>query len=107
MGVWIDLGGEHTVKSVQVLLSARGASAQLYAGTTDRPSSSSGDAQLFADYRKTAIGQPFEEHEGTKMTFNGFNADQKYRYLLFWITELPSSDGGYKLGVQEITVQGS
>ncbi|MBQ1074080.1 protein kinase family protein [Micromonospora sp. C31] len=107
MGVWIDLGGEHTVRSVQVLLSARGASAQLYAGTTDRPSSSSGDAQLFADYKKTAIGQPFEEHEGTKMTFNGFNADQKYRYLLFWITELPPSDGGYKLGVQEITVQGS
>ncbi|MEU4378624.1 protein kinase family protein [Micromonospora echinofusca] len=107
MGVWIDLGDQRTVKSVQVVLSARGASAQLLAGTNDQPSTSAGDDALVTEYKKTAIGQPFEEHEGTKMTFNGFNADQKYRYLLFWITELPSSDGGYKLGVQEITVQGS
>ncbi|MER5332636.1 protein kinase family protein [Micromonospora sp. NPDC002717] len=107
MGVWIDLGGEHTVKSVQVLLSARGASAQLLTGASNPPSSSTGDGQLYAEYKGKPIGQPFEEHDGTKMTFNGFNADQKYRYLLLWITELPPSDGGYKLGVQEITVQGS
>ncbi|MEU8045039.1 protein kinase family protein [Micromonospora echinofusca] len=107
MGVWIDLGDQRTVKSVQVVLSARGASAQLLTGTSDHPSTSAGDQTLVTEYQKAAIGQPFEEHDGTKMTFNGFNADQKYRYLLFWITELPSSDGGYKLGVQEITVQGS
>jgi hypothetical protein len=107
MGVWIDLGGEHTLKSVQVLLSARGASAQLLYGTNDQPSTSAGDKALYAEYSKLTIGQPFEEHDGTKMTFNGFDADKKYRYLLFWITELPPSDGGYKLGVQEITVQGS
>ncbi|MGW4498181.1 protein kinase family protein [Micromonospora sp. NPDC004336] len=107
MGVWIDLGGEHTVKSVQVLLSARGASAQLLTGASNPPSSKSGDGQLYAEYKGNLIGQPFEEHEGTKMTFNGFDVDKKYRYLLLWITELPPSDGGYKLGVQEITVQGS
>jgi hypothetical protein len=107
MGVWIDLGGEHTVKSVQVLLSARGASAELLTGTVNPPSSKAGDATLFTDYSKSRIGQPFEEHDGTKMTFNGFDADKKYRYLLFWITELPPSERGYKLGVQEITVQGS
>ena len=89
MGVWIDLGEPHTVKSVQAVLSATGASAQLLAGTTNPPSSSSGDKQLVASY-KTAIGQPFEDHDGTTMTFNGFDADQKYQYLLFWITELPS-----------------
>ncbi|MFG3422197.1 protein kinase family protein [Micromonospora sp. NPDC048063] len=106
MGVWVDLGEEHTVKSVQVLLSARGASARLLTGTSNPPSSASGDAQLVAEY-KTPIGQPFEEHDGTKMTFNGFDADKKYRYLLLWITELPPSERGYKVGVQEITVQGS
>ncbi|MGC4797639.1 protein kinase family protein [Micromonospora saelicesensis] len=106
MGVWIDLGEPHTVKSVQAVLSATGASAQLLAGTTNPPSSTSGDKQLVASY-KTAIGQPFEDHDGTTMTFNGFDADQKYRYLLFWITELPPSENGFKLGVQEITVQGS
>ncbi|KAB1928045.1 protein kinase family protein [Micromonospora noduli] len=106
MGVWIDLGQPHTVKSVQAVLSATGASAQLLAGKTNHTSNSQGDKQLVASY-KTAIGQPFEDHDGTTMTFNGFDADQKYQYLLFWITELAPSEGGFKLGVQEITVQGS
>ncbi len=106
MGVWIDLGEPHTVKSVQAVLSATNASAQLLAGTTNPPSSTNGDKQLVANYT-TAIGQPFEDHDGTTMTFNGFDADKKYQYLLFWITELPPTEDGFKLGVQEITVQGS
>ncbi|SCE70258.1 Serine/threonine protein kinase [Micromonospora viridifaciens] len=109
MGVWIDLGAPHTVKSVQAVLSATGASAQLLAGTKDFPSTSKGDKDLLASYQQTVIGQPFEEHDGTKMIFNGFDPEKQYRYLLFWITELPKKDsgGGYKLGVQEITVTGS
>jgi hypothetical protein len=107
MGVWIDLGAPHTVKSLQAVLSATNASAELYAGTSDFASSTSGDKQLLASYQNSRIGQPFEDHDGTKMTFNGFNADQKYRYLLLWITELPPNDRGYQIGVQEITVQGS
>ncbi|MFF0470356.1 protein kinase family protein [Micromonospora zamorensis] len=107
MGVWIDLGEPHTVKSVQAILSATGASARLLAGTTNPASGPTGDKQLELDYKKTAIGQPFEDHDGTTMTFNGFDADQKYQYLLFWITELAPAEGGFKLGVQEITVQGS
>jgi eukaryotic-like serine/threonine-protein kinase len=108
MGVWIDLGAPHTVKSVQAVLSATGASARLLAGANEYPSTSAGDKQLVASY-KTAIGQPFQEHDGTTMTFNGFDPEDKYRYLLFWITELPQKDGGggYRLGVQEITVHGS
>ncbi|MEV4491222.1 protein kinase family protein [Micromonospora coxensis] len=108
MGVWIDLGAPHSVKSVQAVLSSTGASAELRAGIADFPSSSSGDKQLVASYTML-IGQPFEGHDGTKMTFNGFDADKQYQYLLFWITELPEKDSGdgYKIGVQEITVQGS
>ncbi|MEU2615688.1 protein kinase family protein [Micromonospora sp. NPDC007271] len=109
MGVWIDLGEERTVKSLQAVLSAPGASAKLLTGTAgDFSSSSSGDKQLVASYT-TQIGQPFEEHDGPNMIFNGFDPEKKYRYLLFWITELPKKDSGsgYKLGVQEITVTGS
>ncbi|MGC5018845.1 protein kinase family protein [Micromonospora sp. DT47] len=108
MGVWIDLGAPHTLKSLQATLSSTGASAELRAGTAEFPSSSSGDRQLVASYT-ARIGQPFEEHDGTKMTFNGFNPEEKYQYLLFWITELPEKDSGdgWKLGVQEIRVQGS
>ncbi|MGN9775094.1 protein kinase family protein [Micromonospora sp. H33] len=106
MGIWLDLGEPRTVKSLQVQLSARGASAQLFAGSNDHPSSKTGDDALFKEYAKTPVGEPLEDG-GTTMTFNAFNADTKYRYLLFWLTELPPSDGGYKIGVQEITVQGS
>ncbi|MGC1214187.1 MAG: protein kinase family protein [Micromonospora sp.] len=108
MGVWIDLGAEHTVKSVQAVLSASGASARLYTGSSDPASSSSGDRKLVDEYLKTPIGEGFAPAEGTRLTFsNGFDPDKKYRYLLFWITELPSNDRGYKIGVQEIIVQGS
>ncbi|BCJ59437.1 protein kinase family protein [Micromonospora endophytica] len=107
MGVWIDLGEERTIKSVQVNLSAPGASAELLTGTVTGQSNESGDKRVLDEFKKNRIGQPFEEHDGTTMTFNGFDADQKYRYLLFWITELPSNGNGYKVGVQEMTVQGS
>ncbi|MGC4769753.1 protein kinase family protein [Micromonospora sp. DT44] len=107
MGVWLDLGSPHTVKSLQAVLSGRGATAKLLAGTTTYPSTSNGDKSMVSNY-KTEIGV-LKEHDGTTMTFNGFDADQKYRYLLLWFTELPPNgdDGGFKLGVQEITVQGS
>lgn len=109
MGVWLDLGAPHSVKSVQAVLSARGASAQLLTGTIAPPSTSNGDKQMMTNYNtdKNIIGRPFEEHDGTTMTFNGFDADKKYQYLLFWITELPPSDRGFQVDVQEITVQGS
>lgn len=107
MGIWIDLGAEHNVKSVQAILSASGASAELYYGTINPPSSSTGDKDLVASYKKTPVGRAFEEHDGTTMTFNGFNADQKYRYLLLWITKLPPNDRGFQIDVQEIKVQGS
>jgi hypothetical protein len=108
MGVWLDLGSPHTVKSVQVVLSAPGATARLYTGSTDPGSSSAGDKALVTEYLKTAIGDASTRSDATTLIFsNGFNPDQKYRYLLFWLTELPQNDRGYKVGVQEITVQGS
>ncbi|MFC4149259.1 protein kinase family protein [Micromonospora mangrovi] len=107
MGVWLDLGSPHTVKSVRAVLSASGASARLYTGSNDPGSSSAGDKALVAEYLKSPIGE-VPAAGGTTMTFsNGFDPDKKYRYLLFWLTELPENDRGYKIGVQEITVQGS
>ncbi|MFJ6199554.1 protein kinase family protein [Micromonospora sp. NPDC092111] len=106
MGVWIDLGELRTVKSLTATLSDSGVSAELLSGGADFPSSSQGDKDLVKNY-KARIGQPFEQHDGITMAFDGFNPEQQYRYLLFWITELPSTDRGFKLGVQEISVQGS
>ncbi|MCN0153236.1 protein kinase family protein [Salinispora arenicola] len=106
MGIWLDLGEPRNVTSLQVKLSARGASALLYTGTNEHPSSDAGDEALYEEYQKNPIG-PAKEDADTTMTFDAFDADTEYQYLLFWLTELPPSDGGYKVGVQEITVEGS
>jgi hypothetical protein len=106
MGILIDLKEPREVTSVQVELSTPGATAQLLSGTADHPSTSSGDRSLVNAFKKSPIGEPFEKHPGSTMTFAAFEPDQTYRYLLVWITDLPPSDPGrFKIGVQEITVQ--
>ena len=106
MGVLIDLQQPRTLTSVQVLLSARGATAQLFTGTTNPPATQAGDKQLVSAYLKNPIGVPFEK-AGSTMDFSAFDPDAKYQYLLLWITDLPLDEPGrYKIGVQEITVIG-
>nr|MDT0663108.1 protein kinase family protein [Micromonospora sp. DSM 115978] len=106
MGILIDLKEPREVTSVQVQLSAPGATAQLLTGTSDHPSTSSGDRDLVDAYKKSPIGEPLEKHAGSTMTFAAFEPDQTYRYLLVWITDLPQSEPDrFKIGVQEITVQ--
>ncbi|MEV1286765.1 protein kinase family protein [Micromonospora sp. NPDC049679] len=107
MGILIDLKEARSVTSVQVVLSAPGASAELLTGPTDPGSSKSGDDQLYKTFKPTRIGEPFENHTGTTMAFSGFSPDLTYRYLLVWITEMPEGDPGkYQIGVQEIRVEG-
>ncbi|MEV0324973.1 protein kinase family protein [Micromonospora echinospora] len=105
MGILIDLKQPQTVKSVEAVLSNRGATGQLYGGTADHPSTSAGDKALVEAYKSSQIGPTLENH-GAKMVFDGFETDKKYQYLLFWVTDLPEVDPGrFKLIVQEITVQ--
>ncbi|WDZ86014.1 protein kinase family protein [Micromonospora cathayae] len=105
MGILIDLKQPQTVKSVEASLSSRGATAQLFTGTTTAESTSSGDKALVAAYKTKPVGPALQQH-GAKMVFDGFEATQQYRYLLFWVTELPEIEPGrFKLIVEEITVQ--
>jgi hypothetical protein len=104
MGILIDLGEPHAVTSVKVELSAAGASAQLRYGTVDPGDTSAGDRTIEETYPKIA---EFADYDGTTMAFGGFDPDATYRYLLVWITKLPSDGRGrYTIAVQEITVQG-
>lgn len=106
MGVLIDLREPRALTSVQVVLSASGASAQLLAGPADPGPSQTGDEDV-VDTFQTRIGEPFENSDGATMTFSGFSPDESYQHLLVWITELPPvSPGKYQIGVQEITVEG-
>jgi eukaryotic-like serine/threonine-protein kinase len=107
MGILIDLGAPRTVKSVQVTLSDPGASAKLLTGTNDPGSSADGDKAIVDGYE--LVGEPLEKFDATKMSFTGFDANVKYQYLLFFITELPLTGNApfpYRVGVQEIVVAG-
>ncbi|HEX5540927.1 MAG TPA: serine/threonine protein kinase, partial [Micromonospora sp.] len=105
MGILIDLKEARHLSSVQVVFSAPGASAELRTGTADAPSNSVGDQEIATTY--TRVGEQYERYDGSTMAFSHFDPDQQYRYLLVWITELPqSAPGKYKIGVQEIIVEG-
>jgi hypothetical protein len=107
MGILIDLNQPRALTSVQVILSAPGASVQLLTGNINPPSTQAGDKQLIDAYLKNPIGEPLDKYNGTSMMFSAFEPGRQYQYLLVWITDLPQSQPGrYQVGVQEVTVQG-
>lgn len=107
MGILIDLGEPRHVSLVTVHLSTSGASAEMRTGERDPGNTSEGDEEIVESYR--TVGEPFVRHDGTTMVFSGFDADEEYQYLLVWITEMPpdpESSGRYRIGVQQVSVEG-
>ena len=109
MGVWIDLGAPHTVKSRQVdPVGRRRLRRSCSPAPADPPSSSQGDKQTLSGYKTRDRRSRSRTTTAPRWPSTASTPTQKYQYLLFWITELPvRPSGGFKLGVQEITVQGS
>ncbi|WP_121157761.1 protein kinase family protein [Micromonospora pisi] len=104
MGVLIDLKEPRTVKSVTVHLASGGVTAELKSGDINPASSKAADDQIVNTYK--IVGEPYER-AGSNMTFSAFDVTQKYQYLLFWVTDMDkNAKGEYRLGIQEITVQG-
>jgi serine/threonine protein kinase len=100
LGVLIDLKSPQQVVSVQVDFNTGGATAELRAGGTDPGSTSDGDTQIVATY--TSVGGP-QQISGTTKVFQG--PDQPTRFLLVWITKLPSDGNGrYRISIGEISV---
>ncbi len=105
IGILIDLGAERRVDNVRVDLTARGASAALRTGVNDPGDSSEGDKAIDKDY--TQVGEPVVDG-ATTMMFGSLDQQKTYRYLLVWFTSLPrGNDGKYRIGVEEIVVNGS
>ena len=107
MGILINLGEPRRLASVTVELSASGASAELRTGDRDPGDTSDGDGEIVETY--TRIGEPISRHSGTTMVFTGFDEDTEYQYLLVFITEMPPDPANpqrYRIGVQEVTVEG-
>jgi hypothetical protein len=110
MGLLVDLGADKRVASVKVQLSAPGATLELRGGSTAPATSgtfaiANSDSVNFkvdgADFAR--IGE-VRQNAGTNVILPG-QPDAAVRYLVVWITKLPSiANGKYQVGVQEITV---
>ena len=102
MGILINLGEPRHVANVQVELARDGATAELRVGSEDPGQSQSGDNEVYQNY------QPLGEAQsgGATMVFDGFEPDQTYQYLMVWFTELAPEDGGFRVEVRQIAVEG-
>ncbi|MEU4692038.1 protein kinase family protein [Actinoplanes sp. NPDC023714] len=109
MGVLINLGTPRNLAEVRVSTSAPGVAMDVRYGTNDPGDSSGGDEKLLKEYKKVADADAeAEKSTGTNWLFSGFEPDQKYQYVLVFLTELPKNEDGpgYKVSVNEIELYG-
>jgi len=108
MGVLINLGTPRNVSDVRVETSAPGVTMDVRVGASDPGDNKEGDAKIVADYKQINDGDA-EKMNGTTKAFTGFDADQKYQFILVWLTELPrdNDDGRYRISVNDIAVYGA
>ncbi|MBG0560589.1 protein kinase family protein [Actinoplanes aureus] len=108
MGVLINLGAPRNLSEVRVATSTPGATIDVRTGTSDPGDSSTGDKKIVDTYTRLGDEEP-EKKAGTNFVFSGFNPDQKYQYVLVFVSDLPEAEdgrGGYKISVNEIELYG-
>ncbi len=105
MGILLDLGSAREVQNVEIEFDQPGCTVQLRGGTEDPAAGGSGDSdsdnQIATSYR--TISAPRVNAPPRAVLAAG---GARTRYLLIWITVLPSVEGKFQVGVQDITVTG-
>ncbi|GIF11509.1 protein kinase family protein [Actinoplanes teichomyceticus] len=107
MGVLIHLPEPRTLAEVRIEVSTPGAAIDIRTGKTDPGDTSNGDKQIVKQYTKLSDTDT-EAIPGNKLTLSGFDPDQKYQYVLVFLTKLPKNEDGpgYKVNVNEIELYG-
>jgi hypothetical protein len=107
MGVLINLGSPRSVSDVRVETSAPGVAMEIRTGTSDPGDNTAGDDKVVDTYKR--LGEAEGKTNGTKEVFSVFEPDQKYQYIMVFLTDLPpAEDGsGFKVTVTNIEVYGS
>lgn len=94
VGVWVDLGAERKVGSVDVSLRPGGTNLELRAATgADEPPTDIDDWQTVGTADDADADVTFTPDEPVTT-----------RYLLLWLTKLPPSEGGFRGGISEVVV---
>ncbi|THV40618.1 protein kinase family protein [Glycomyces buryatensis] len=99
MGILVDLGEEVEVASVRIQMTSAGATVGLLSGSEDPGNDSDGDGTIAEDW--SVMAEPVEDAD-TNVELQG--GEEATRYLVIWVTKLPTSQGGYKLTVSDINV---
>ena len=106
MGLLINLGTPRTVSYVRVETSAPGIAMDIRTGTSDPGDNSAGDQKIYDTYKKLGDGDTGKT-EGANTVFPVFDENQKYQYILVFITELPKdTDGQYRVEISKVEVDG-
>lgn len=102
MGILMDLGEPRHVTSVQVQLATAGATAELRVGDEDPGSSSAGDEQIYQSFEPVGDQQSGE----ATLEFAVPESESGYQYLMIWFSDLAPEDGGFRVEVQQVAVEG-
>ncbi|WP_328463968.1 protein kinase family protein [Actinoplanes sp. NBC_00393] len=107
MGVLISLDTARNLSEVSVSTSAPGVTMDVRVGSRDPGDNSKGDEKLLKEF--TPLNDEVQnKNEGTNFRFTGFDPNQKYQYVLVFLTGLPRADDGdrFKIAVNEIELYG-
>lgn len=102
MGVLLDLGQAVDVASVTVVFDTAGATIGARLGDTDPGVGHTGDTKILDTYTKASAAPITNAPSSTIL-----NIGAKTRYVLLWMTDLPHVSAGYRVMIDEITVNGS
>ncbi|HEY8474415.1 MAG TPA: protein kinase family protein [Natronosporangium sp.] len=102
MGILINLGQPRVLSTIELQLATAGATVDIRAGDSDPGSSGEGDEQVYQTF------EPITESQsgGPNVVFSSFDPEQAYQYVMVWFSELPPDDGGYRVEVQQLTIEG-
>jgi hypothetical protein len=107
MGVLINLKEPRSVSDIRIQADTPGAVVAVLTGTGDPGDNRNGDQAISTTYKPVGENAP-KQMSGSNDILSGFDPEQKYQYLLVWVTELPPADrGGFQLTLSEIEVWGT
>jgi hypothetical protein len=109
MGVLINLGKPRSVTDVRVETADSDVVMDVRVGSTDPGNTSTGDGKIISTYKKLGDSDNSDQSSGTTQVFSAFDPNQKYQYILVFITKLPRTGGAhpYSAEVDSIEVEGN
>lgn len=109
MGLLINLGEPRALSEVKVSTSLPGVVMDVRTGNSDPGDNSAGDQKLITEFQSISDADAAgTKSTGTNHVISGFDPNQKYQYVMVFLSELPRNDEtqGYQVNVNEVELYG-